>query len=147
MNHLISATEFFNCGLPVSDDITEEEVEFAVNTIEQYCLYPYFQDQLALIIDNPTTYASILNAPYGMKQMMYHLVFAYMIYDKVRLTRYSSVIKNDEHSTDPSMKDLLEICKMHWEVGRDFMRRCCLELELGWDGVCRNDFIFNELLY
>lgn len=147
MDHIITYTEFFNSGLPVSDDITEAEVKFAVNTIEMYFLLPYLGDTLSDILANPTNYSDVLNAPNGLKQMMYHLTFAYMIYDKVRLTRYSSVIKNDEHSTDPSYSQLMSIASFHWEIGIDFLRRCCETLLIDWKKVVRNDFIFNELVY
>lgn len=147
MDHIITYTEFFNSGLPVSNDITDAEVAFAVNTIEMYFLLPYLGDTLSDILANPTQYADVLNANNGLKQMMYHLTFAYMIYDKVRLTRFSSVIKNDEHSTDPSFSQLTSIASMHWEIGFEFLRRCCEKLSIDWKAVKRNDFIFNELIY
>ena len=147
MEHIITATEFYNSGLPVSDDITTAEIEFATNTVEQYFVKPFLDDLLATIVANPTQYSDVLNAPDGLKQTMFHLVFAYMVYDKIRLTRYSSVIKNDEHSTDPSFDQLIDISKLHWEIGMSFLRRVCDNCLIDWKSVKRNDLIFNELIY
>jgi len=147
MYHIITTDEFFNCGLPVSDDITSAEVEFAVNTVEQYFLYPYLKELLSDIIENPTQYEDVLEAADGLKQALYHLTFAYLIYDKIRLTRYSSVIKNDEHSTDPAFSQVRDIASTHWEIGTSFLLRDCEKLEIDIKKVKRNDLIFNELSY
>lgn len=147
MSHLITASEFFDCGLPVSDDIRDAEIEFATNTIEQYMLVPFLGDLLATVINEPSEYTDILNAPDGLKQTMYHFVFAYLLYDRIRLTRFSSVIKNDEHSTDPSSKDIMDLAKMHWEIATVYLLRNCEKLNISISEVKRNDLMFNELLY
>lgn len=147
MSHLITPEEFMNCGLPVSDDIRDAEIEFATNTIEQYMLVPFFGDLLSTIINDPSEYTDILEAPDGLKQTMYHFVFAYLLYDRIRLTRFSSVVKNDEHSTDPSSKDIMDLAKMHWEIGTVYLIRNSEKLDIKVSEVKRNDLMFNELLY
>lgn len=147
MDHLISSSEFFESGLPVSDDILSNEVLQAVNTIEQYILYPYLGDTLAGILGHPENYVEIFNAPYGLKQMMYHFTFAYLLIDKIRLTRYSSVIKNDNHSTDPGFSELKTTASWHWEIARSYLQRICNDLGIDWTVVSRNDTILNELIY
>ena len=149
MEHLITPTEFFNCGLPVSDDITTAEVDFAVNTVEQYFIVPFLGDLFGEILDceSGSTYWDILNAPDGLKMAMFHLTFAYLVYDKIRLTRYSSVIKNDEHSTDPSFADVKKISNLHWEIGFSFLLKICEKLSIDTKAIQRNDLIFNELVY
>lgn len=147
MEHIITADEFFNSGLPVSSDVTASEITFAVNTIEYYFIEPFLGDTLADILANPTQYQAVLNAGNGLKQMMYHLTFAFLLYDKIRLTRFSSVIKNDEHSTDPSMSDIKAVASMHWEIGYSFLRSCCDTLSIDYKNVQRNDLIFNESIY
>ena len=42
MEHIITADEFFNSGLPVSSDVTASEITFAVNTIEYYFIEPFW---------------------------------------------------------------------------------------------------------
>lgn len=147
MEHTITAEEFFNSGLPVSDDIRSEEVDFSINTVEQFFVKQYLGETFNAIIADPSTYSDILNAPDGLKQAMYQLVFGYMLYTNIRLTRYASVIKDDEHSTGPSMKDLLEMSRLYWETGTVFLYRVCKSFDIDPTKVKRNDFIFNELLY
>lgn len=148
MEHIITPIELLDSGLPVSDDITDQEIEFAIHTIEEYVVRPYItSDALNGILGEETEYDGILPK---LQDAMYHLVFAYLMYDRIRLTRYSSVIKNDEHSTDPSEKDLREVCTMHSEIGVRFLMDCAELLANVIEHYKKgklNGFIFNELLF
>lgn len=149
-NNIITAQGFFDCGLPVSTDITEQEVTFAITSVEQFYVVPRIGGlKWAQLIEHPTDYDTAINGGTtlaGLKIAEYHLVFAYLLYDKMRLTRYSSVIKNDEHSTDPSREDVLEISKFHWEQGEVFLRDVLKYLQIE-DKGCKNNLLFNELIY
>lgn len=148
MPNIITAQDFFDCGLPVSTDITEQEVTFAVTSVEQFYIVPRVGDlKWAQLIEHPTDYDVAINGGTtlaGLKMAEYHLVFSYLLYDRMRLTRYSSVVKNDEHSTDPSLKDTLEISRFHWEQGEVFLRDVLKYLQIEDKGV-HNNLIFGEL--
>lgn len=148
MNHLIEPIDLINSGLPISDDITEAEMEFAIDTIEQYVVKDFLTpDTLEGILGGETEYESLIPT---IKTSMYHLVFAYMLYDRIRLTRYTAVIKDDEYSKDPTEKDLREVCSLHAEVGIKLLK----DVAEGIGKVVQNyrtgklnGFIFSELIF
>lgn len=117
--YLITADDFLNSGLPVSDDIRPEEVEFAISTVERNYLKPFIGAELyAELVSDPLEYETLLDetdTTNGIRHAECEMVFAWMLYDRMRLTRYSAVIKDDEHSSDPSESDIMSICSMHWE--------------------------------
>ena len=152
MDHIITYGEFFDSGLPVSDDITPAEVEMAIKTVEEYEMKPYLTNaKWNDILTNPTQYEGIIEGDEncaGLKQSALHLVFAYLLFDRIRLTRYSTVIKNDEHSSDPSVGDLMQVCGMHAEVGIRFLYDVGYLLEEADEHYKvgkRNGFIYSEL--
>jgi len=146
---IITVSEFFNSGMPVSTDITDPEIEMAIKTVEQMYVKQMFGELWSDIAQHPVSYSELINGTdsmAGLKMAEYHLVFAYMIYDDMRLTRYHAVVKNDEHSENPSREDLLSIAKHHWEIGMTFVDECSK-----YAGVERekhiNNLIFNELVF
>lgn len=117
--YLITADDFLNSGLPVSDDIRTEEVEFAISTVERNYLKPFIGAELyAELVSDPLEYETLLDetdTTNGIRHAEYEMVFAWMLFDRMRLTRYTAVVKDDEHSKDPSEQDIMSICSMHWE--------------------------------
>lgn len=115
MRTLISTQDFINSGLPVSDDIRPEEIDASIKTTELVYLKPFLSSEL---------YNALLSPQYENVELKNivkfadcHCVFAMMLYDRMRLTRYNTVIKEDEHSKEPSEADILNVCSMHWEQG------------------------------
>ena len=145
---VITATEFMNSGMPVSTDITDAEIEMAIKTVEQMYVKQMFGEIWPDIVQHPASYNELINGTdtmAGLKMAEHHLVFAYMIYDDMRLTRYHAVVKNDEHSENPGRDELLSIAKHHWEIGMTFVDECA-----NYAGVKKehryNNLIFSELL-
>lgn len=147
---IITAQEFFDSGIPVASDIAENEVTFAISTVEQMYMRPRIgNEKWADMAANPGNYYIELNGGVtvpGLKAAMYHLVMAYMMYDKIRLTRYTPVMKNDEHSTEPSISEIKAIASQHWEIGECFAKDVLDYMQIK-DNGCRNNLIFDELLY
>ena len=147
---ILDTNTYFDCGLPTSTDISAQEVEFAIKTIEQYYVKPRLGAELyADIVNNPDNYAEALNGSNnlaGLKTAVEHLVYAYMLWDRSRLTRYTTVIKNDEHSTEPKSEDLYQICKAHWEIGIAFLNEICEKLQAPEPKYPANNLIFGELM-
>lgn len=128
MANFITYEEFLNSGLPVSDDISQYEVEFSINSTEEFYLKPALTDENYLaLLEDPTnvmvTGGTEDGKHYaGIKQAMYHLVFAWMIVNDYRVTRYSTVEKNSEYSKSTDSEKLELLAKRHWEMGEAFIR-------------------------
>lgn len=139
-----------DCGLPISSDISEREIEYAIKTVEQFYLKPMLGAELYADIDTDTThqYDDIIHGTSelaGLEMAISHLVFGYLIYDNTRLTRYSSVVKDSDESDNPSREDLLAISKHHWEIGMVFVREVLKFLQIETPKTCSN-MIFSELI-
>lgn len=145
---LITSDEFLYSGLPVSTDITADEIEMAIRTVEQFYVKQWFGDIWPDIVANiDDEYTDIIEGTdtlAGLKMAEYHLTFGYMLYDTMRLTRYHAVIKNDEHSDNPSHEDMLALAKQHWEIGEQFVKEIANYLEIDV-AKALNNLIFNEL--
>jgi hypothetical protein len=146
---ILDATTFLDCGLPTSNDISTQEVEFGIRSVELYIVKPILgAETYANIVEDPVTYADAIdgtNTVAGLKTAIEHLVYAYLLWDRSRLTRYTSVIKNDEHSTEPKPEDLYQICKAHWEIGIAFLNEICEFLQIPAPNHPLNNLIFGEL--
>lgn len=146
---IITANDFINSGLPTSTDITTSEIDFAIKNIELYMVKSYLTDTIYnSIIETPQNYTQYIDGTTtigGLKLAEYHLVFSYLLYDKIRLTRYSSVIKNDENSTDPAFSEVFELAQYHWNFGLHFLKEVCMGLNVLTDETY-NDLIFSELI-
>lgn len=146
---ILTVTKFFDCGIPTATDLSETEVSFGIRTVEQFIVKPRLGDIYADIVAAPTEYAAVISGSAhlaGLDCAIEHLVFAYMLYDKIRLTRYSSVVKNDEHSTDPSLTDTRKIASAHWEIGLSFLDEVCEFLQCPKPEHPLNNVIFGELI-
>ena len=149
---IIDATYFLESGLPTSDDIREDEVTLAIRTVEHAVVKERLGTELysAILADSTHQYDDAVNGTdevAGLKLAELHLTFAYLLYDRTRLVRYASVVKNDEHSENPSRHDVLAASRQHWELGELFLDECCRFLEVEPSKEVRTDLIFNELLY
>lgn len=146
---ILTPTYFMDSGIPVSSDISESEVTLAIKTCEQFYVKPRLgADKYADIVENPTQYADIINGTdtlCGLKLMETHLVFAYMLYDMMRLTRYSSVVKRSDESEAPKRDDILALAKHHYEIAEAFMVEIAESLQIKIEPHY-NNFIFGELL-
>lgn len=148
---ILDATTFFDSGIPTSNDISEQEVSFGIRTIELYIVKPRLGGELyADIVANPANYTNEIEGTStmaGLETAIEHLTYAYLLWDRTRLTRYTSVIKNDEHSTEPSSKDLWQICNAHYEIGIAFLEEVCEELQAPAPKQIPNGLIFGELMF
>ena len=147
---ILDTETFFNSGLPTSTDMSGQEVIFAIKTVEQYYVKPRLGAELyADIVDNTDNYTEAINGSNtiaGLKTAIEHLVYAYLLWDRTRLTRYTTVVKNDEHSTEPNSADLFQICKAHWEIGEAFIQEVCKFLQAPEPEYPLPNLIFGELM-
>lgn len=145
----ITPTYFLDSGVPVSSDISETEVSLGIKTCEQFYVKPRLGvEKYADMLENPTQYAEIINGNDtigGIKLMETHLVYAYMLYDMMRLTRYSSVVKKSDESEAPRREDILALAKHHYEIADALMREIMNFLQIKIEPYY-NSFIFGELI-
>lgn len=148
---ILTSNEFLFSGLPTSSDITDDEIDFAIKTIEQVIVRPRIgNDNYTELLEHPEEHEDILNGGAtmaGLKFTECNLVFAYLLVNKYRLTRFASVVKNDEHSTDPDRETLLQAARQYWEIGEICLRDVCEALDTEVDSNHYNSLIFNELYY
>ncbi len=146
---ILTPTYFLNCGLPISSDISDNEIELAIKTCEQFYVKPRLgADKYADIVENPEQYSDIIhgtNAVCGLELMETHLVFSYILYDTIRATRYGSVTKRSDESENPKREDILALAKHHYEIAEAFMVEIMNSLQIKIEPHY-NSFIFNELL-
>lgn len=128
---LITANQFLDSGLRVSNDISTSEVEFAIRTVEQFYLKPALTDTNYIELDtNPTTEPNktlieggvIDGVVYaGLSMAECHLVYAYLMTEQQRITRYSTMDKTSEFSKNTDRDDILEQARVHWNIGMSFV--------------------------
>lgn len=143
---LISYSEFIDSGMPVSTDISQIEVEAAIQAVTNFYIKPLIGDENLLdLLNNPTdeTNKILLKGGEldgklytGLQTAMYHLVFAYMLMDGLRITRYSSVEKDSEYSKSVSRKDLYNQGRVHWDIGDAFVKEVMNHYGLAITGNC-----------
>lgn len=129
---LITVSEFFNSGVPVSDDVRYEEVQQAAETVEELYLKPRIGDALYIsLLEDPESELNekLLNGGTvgerhvaGLKQALFHGVFAFMLADSIRLTRYASIEKDSEFSKNTSEADRMESARRHWTIMMTFTK-------------------------
>lgn len=128
---LLTHTEFLDSGIRVSNDISEDEIKFAINTIENFYVKNAVTDTHFIDLNtNPTDPTNqillkggVLNGVIyaGIKIAECHLVYAYLMSENIRVTRYSSVEKNSEYSKNSNREDILEQARVHWNIGLSFV--------------------------
>lgn len=160
VNTLLSATQYLQSGLPVSDDIREAEVNTAIIAVEQMYVKERLKEYYVELLEyvEQTTHdddefnalldGGALDDIYiaGIREAELHLVYAWMIMDRLRLTRFDTVEKTDEYSSHPSSEQVDSISRHHWELGQKMLRD--VEEYLGIEGLNNTtDGFFNTLYY
>ena len=146
---ICTPNDIFNSGLPISTDIREEEVSLAIKTVSQFYLKNAIGAELYAAIMQDTThqYDDIVlgtDTLAGLRLALEHGVFAYLLYDTIRATRYGGVAKRSDESENPKREDILALSKHHWEICEVFVREVAESLQIEMPKGT-NNFIFNEL--
>lgn len=144
---IITYYDYINSGLPTSDDISQQTVEMSVKTVEHYIVKGIIGSELYKDLQvNPDNYVEFLNGSenvIGLKTAILHILHAYLLWDRFRITRYGTVDKKDEYSDHTSEYDLYNVCKQHYEIGIEFVLECLNFI--GVEPVKNNQLLFGEL--
>lgn len=152
----LTAEDFLNGGLPVSDDISTYEVDEAISMVEEYLIKPRLTDEnfieLEAYNDLPATEQDpnddeyilinggvIDNKRYaGLKKAEKYLVFAWMGVNMNRLTRFSTVEKTSEYSKSAAQENLERQFRLNHEIGEQFLREIMFYYNLKWNCALPN---------
>lgn len=132
-NSILLVNDVVNCGLRISSDIRDEEIQFSIDTVEKIYVAPTLGDLYNQIISSPASYTDLLNGKNGvpgLKLALEHLVYAYLLYDTVYATRFTSVIKDSDESHQPSIEQIFKLSNHHWELGCMALKQILTSLEL-----------------
>lgn len=160
---ILTPTEFLNIGLPVSEDIDQNEIAAAITVIEEVMVKPRLGDEnlntleeynaLPVQDQDPTSQNYILingglmqsggiKRYAGLKRAIAYLTFGYMMSNTFRITRYATVEKNSEYSSS-ARQDMAFQSRTNWEIGEVFLKEIVDFYELEWD--CSSPNILNTL--
>ena len=138
---LITTTEFLNCGLPISEEIENGKLEYAIDTAEHFIVQKRLTDTMYLeITNNPTDYREVISGGVvekddkqmylnGLKKAMYELAFAQLLMENVAATIFGSVIKKDDYSDQYGKDDIYMLAKRHTEIGLAYLKE--IQIYLG----------------
>lgn len=150
-NTILSVEVFINGGMPVSSDITEAEIGLKIRSFEHFYLKPILTADVysAIVTNADHAYDNVIHGDdtlAGLEIAIMHGVYALMLYDTLRLTRYGSVRKDTNESENPERDDILAVCKQNFEICQVFVSEVCKYLDVHSNKNHYNSFIFNELV-
>lgn len=129
---LISVQNFLDSGVRISSDITDKEISFAINTVENFYIKNVLgNENYNNLLNNTTTEpnrtllrgGTIDGITYaGLWPAEYHLVYSYLLTENMRVTRYSTMEKNSEFSKNSDREDILQQARVHWDIGMAFVK-------------------------
>ena len=128
---IITYQDFIDSGMRVSSDISESEITNAISTVENFYVKTSLTDEHFIDLCSQSTTdpnktlvkGGIMDGKQyaGLKMAEYHLVYAYLMTEQQRITRYSTVDKNSEYSKNTDRDDVLEQARVHWDIGMSFL--------------------------
>lgn len=153
---LITVEDFIDSGLKISNDVSDKEISFAIKTIEYFYLKERLTDANYISLStNPTESINyiLLNGGViddkvygGLKYALCHLVYAYLMSENMRITRYSTVEKKSEFSNNSQREDILEQARMHMSIGDAAVREVMDYYQLDSTHNIQNN-LFETIIY
>lgn len=154
---LLTSIEFTDSGLPTSSDISGPEIDMAIKTVEMQYLKSRLGSEKYIELNGPLTEfdETLLNGGEltsnntthyiaGIKFGLVHAVYAYLLFDRVRLTRYGSDVKDSGESHKPTDEELMNIVRVHWEIFESTIQEITTLLNIKPENY---NNIFDTLLY
>lgn len=127
---ILTIQEFLNMGFPMSDDIAEDRLKLAIETVEGTCVkYALTTEHYLDLINNPTSATNyiLLNGGtiddqvfLGLKKAIGYIAFAWLMSSSYQVTRYGTVLKRSEFSDNKvniDENDLNIATRRYLEIG------------------------------
>lgn len=150
---ILTANDVLNSGFAISDDISVEVINKNIMTAELFWLKPQITDESYIdLLDNPTTeeHVVILNGGEiegkyvaGLKFALINYVYALILVDSLRVTRYGTVEKTSEYSAVAPIDKVQFKAEFHAEIAQMYLQDLDFYFELT---NVRND-LFNKLYF
>ena len=120
-------------GLPISEEISDNKLNRAIYTAENYVIKPRLGEFYNELTENPTAYSVELEGGVltdgdksvhvaGLQIAEAHLAYAYLIADTVNATTFGAVLKDDDYSSHADADRLRNAGMMHVEIGLQYLR-------------------------
>ena len=154
MNTIVSVDELLWAMPRITTELSDSNLEQAIFDVERFYVKDRIGDALFIeYIQNPLTHQIELEGGVtddgkviaGLKQVIFHLAYAHLMYDNLYVSAFGTTRKRDDYSEHPSREDIYRLCHFEWTVGSSYMREFC-----AWKGIKlepngNNDF-FNEFV-
>lgn len=154
---IITTTDLLNSGLPVSEEITDDKLQLAINTAEQFIVKPRLGEMFVTIITEPSDYGTILDGGIytledgkqvylsGLCNAVKELSYACLLRDNLAATIFGSVLKKDDYSDQADEDKLNAVAKYHTEIGLAYLKEITDVLKIDNSGLMLNNW-FEELI-
>lgn len=131
---IITINELLECGLQVSDELSNERLEMAIETAELFVVKPRLGDEMYIwITSDPDSYYDLLNGGVvekdgkqfyiaGLKRAMCHLAYSFLLRDNLMVTTFSTVRKTDDYSENVGDDKILAVGMQHGEIGLQYLK-------------------------
>lgn len=147
MNTIISVNDILNSGLRISSDINDQVIKFCIETVERCYVvdeFPMYQE----VLTNPSQHQDILNGTDehpSLKSAICLQVHAYLLYDTFCSTRFGTVEKYADESSNPKLEAIKQLSMVKWEAGMIMIRKINKYYNLDTRGLTHNSCLFSEL--
>lgn len=152
----IDITYLLNAGLPISEEISNDTLNRAIFTAENYVIKPRLGELYNAITENPNDYSVELAGGVladgdrrvyvaGLELAEAHITYAYLITNTVNATTFGAVLKDDEYSSHADADRLRAIGMMHAEIGMQYVKEITDFHKINNDRKCYPN-IWEELI-
>lgn len=149
---LITTTDIYNSGLPISEEIPMASVERAITTAEQFMVRPRLTDKVYIEFTNglhdELLDGGVVGENYvaGLKEAIIELSFAVLLHQAINATTFGSVIKNDDYSQYAGYDNIADEAKRHIEIGLAYLKEITNILGIKEEDQILNNFSNEEFI-
>lgn len=142
---LITTTDIYNSGLPISEEIPMAAIERAITTAEQFIVRPRLTDKVYIDFLNglhdDLLDGGVVGENYvtGLKEAEIELTFAVLLHQTINATTFGSVVKTDDYSKYAGYDNIADEAKRHIEIGLAYLKEITNIL-----GIKEKDQILNN---
>lgn len=142
---LITTTDIYNSGLPISEEIPMAAIERAITTAEQFMVRPRLTDKVYIDFLNglhdDLLDGGVVGENYvtGLKEAEIELTFAVLLHQTINATTFGSVVKTDDYSKYAGYDNIADEAKRHIEIGLAYLKEITNIL-----GIKEKDQILNN---
>lgn len=149
---LITTTDIYNSGLPISEEIPMAAIERAITTAEQFMVRPRLTDKVYIDFLNglhdDLLDGGVVGENYvtGLKEAEIELTFAVLLHQSINATTFGSVIKTDDYSKYAGYDDIADEAKRHIEIGLAYLKEITNILGIKEEDQILNNFSNEEFI-